>query len=479
MLESLPVGTRVVPAQRYLGLEQVARGILDTSDAPSGAGYAMAVVHRGEVLAQLVLGLRDREAHAPVTSETVFPLASISKGITSTALLLAEQQGRISLTRPMRELSSLLRFADPEAERSASLCDVLGHRTGIPAHDLLWYLVAQSPRELAAAVRFLPPISSGFRTTFAYNNVLYGALAPVLEDLLGESFDTFLRRLISGPLSLRGLCVGGLPHTGPNGAAPYLGVARLAGRDLQSIAPGGGLCGSLEDMIAWLRALTSSGSSYATALERALRTPSDASAMNPAWLQGWTSTRALAYGLGWFVADLRGERMAFQPGFCAGFSTSLAVVPERELGVVVLSNQHLTPLPGRLAEALLAATLGLPGPALVAAEPAQREVISERLHEPVSLEWSGTYFHSAYGELVITREAAHTRGTLGGRPFELSRDGDGAVLHVSLDGFELPLPVARHAHRNELTRLGLPLGLDARAPLVVFQKNAQDTPHHA
>jgi CubicO group peptidase (beta-lactamase class C family) len=94
-------------------------------------GLAMAVVRKDEPPLLRCWGMRDIDNGAPVTSDTVFPICSITKSFTATALALLVDQGRIDWDAPVRAVLPEFQLRDPIATEQASLRDLLTHRTGL------------------------------------------------------------------------------------------------------------------------------------------------------------------------------------------------------------------------------------------------------------------------------------------------------------------------------------------------------------
>jgi CubicO group peptidase (beta-lactamase class C family) len=98
-------------------------------------GLAMAVVRPDAAPLLSCWGVRDIDTGAPVTPDTVFPICSVTKSFTATALALLVDEGRLDWDMPVREVLPEFRLRDPVATEQASLRDLLTHRTGLPRHD--------------------------------------------------------------------------------------------------------------------------------------------------------------------------------------------------------------------------------------------------------------------------------------------------------------------------------------------------------
>src|SRR5262249_51714311 len=145
-------------------------------------------------------GLRDREGGLPVTPETRFDVCSLTKAFTATALLMASEEGKIDLDRPINESKTLFSLKDPDVTKKVTLNDLLSHRTGLPGHDLLWCCGGSSPNEYLQKISELELLPNSFRRSFNYNNLLYGVIGTLFQEWVGESWESYLEKRVFAPL---------------------------------------------------------------------------------------------------------------------------------------------------------------------------------------------------------------------------------------------------------------------------------------
>jgi CubicO group peptidase (beta-lactamase class C family) len=98
-------------------------------------GLAMAVVRRDEPPLLGCWGVSDIETGAPVTPDTAFPICSVTKSFTATALALLADEGRLDWDAPVRRVLPEFQLRDAVASEQTSLRDLLTHRIGLPRHD--------------------------------------------------------------------------------------------------------------------------------------------------------------------------------------------------------------------------------------------------------------------------------------------------------------------------------------------------------
>ena len=113
--------------------------VADGAKAWDVPGVAIAIVDRHSVLWLHGDGLADIDSRKPMTHETLFPLASCSKGFTSALIAMLADEGKLSWDDPIRRYLPEFRLADPVVSGAATFRDLMIHRTGLASHDYLWY----------------------------------------------------------------------------------------------------------------------------------------------------------------------------------------------------------------------------------------------------------------------------------------------------------------------------------------------------
>jgi CubicO group peptidase (beta-lactamase class C family) len=317
-------------------------------------GIGLAIVKDGELVVSQGYGVRALGGREPVTGETLFGIASNTKAFTATALGLLVEEGLLEWDAPVIRYLPWFQMWDPYVTRELTVRDLLVHRSGLGlgAGDLLWWPPSTYDRkEIIRRLRFLEPRTS-FRSAYAYDNVLYLVAGEVIEAVSGRSWEEFVTERILTPVGMTGANV---RHSraaeGTNAASPH---ARIDG-SLQRIRPfasdntnpAGGINASASDMAKWMLVQLAEGKlpdgsrlfSEATSRElQTLVTPIPIVEPEPELEAQRMNFRG--YGLGFAVNDYRGRRLVTHTGGLPGFVSRLTLVPELELGVVVLTNQE-------------------------------------------------------------------------------------------------------------------------------------------
>ncbi|MDX2060341.1 MAG: serine hydrolase [Gemmatimonadales bacterium] len=416
-------------------------------------GLAVAVVHRGQVVLARGYGVRKLGSPEPVDAATLFAIGSATKTFTATAIGMLAEEGKLGLDEPVIRYRPDFRLADPIATRAVSLRDLLSHRTGVAGGDFLW---ATGEFDREAILRRAGTIAATwpFRSRFDYSNVMFIAAGQVAATVAGQSWDELVRSRILQPLgmtasvtSVRDLPAGGnvaTPHD-PTDGAPR----PVAWRNMDNTAAAGGINSNVADMARWLQFQLAGGSVggrqlVSKAYLDAMRVPEVMIRREGPWAMMSPEGHFMGYGLGWLMSDYRGKLLLQHGGGIDGMSAMVGLLPEADVGIVVLSNLNGNQLPLsvmlRVFDAYLGATprdwsaeyLTLARNAAAAEKAAekQREAMLVPGTKPALplAQYAGTYRDETYGDLVVTHENGVLRARFG-PAFE------GRLEHVQFDAF--------------------------------------------
>lgn len=329
--------------------------VLQTFEVP---GLAIAVVKDGKVLLSKGYGIRELGTADAVDEHTLFPIASNSKAFTGTALALLVEEGKLEWDAPVIQYLPGFRLADPYVTKEISIRDLLVHRSGIApyAGDLMQFPPTTFSREeIVHKLRFLP-LTSSFRSTYAYDNVLYLVAAEVIKAVSGQEWEDFIRDRIFKKVGMNeSISKFSEFHSASNKATSHAHVNGVLKKldhfkeqGLGDVSnPAGGICSNVTDMAKWLITQLDSGKvqsgaklfSPATTVELwSGVTPMPAYKVNP-WIAP-AETDMNSYALGFRIYNYRGEKMVTHGGKLDGFVSFVNMIPSLNAGIVVLTNQE-------------------------------------------------------------------------------------------------------------------------------------------
>jgi CubicO group peptidase (beta-lactamase class C family) len=325
------------------------QSVLDEFEIP-GAGIA--VVSKGEVLLADGFGVLDLSSDTEVDAHSLFGIASNSKAFTATALGLLVERGLLEWDRPVVDYLPWFRLSDPFVTAELTIRDLMVHRSGLApyAGDLLWWPPTElSRRTIAEKLRHIP-LATSFRSAYAYDNVLYLVAGEVIESVSGMTWEEFVQTQIMDVVGMRDSNVlDSAAGEGVNVAQPHARVdgivRRIAPFASENTNPAGGVNSSAVDMARWMITHLNQGTTpegarlFGEATARELRSPvTPIPVRDPHPLLAPQAANFAGYALGFHAQDYRGEFMLAHGGVLPGYFSRLAMIPGRNLGVVVMLN---------------------------------------------------------------------------------------------------------------------------------------------
>ncbi len=342
-LLALAAGAAPPPVDPLAGIdEQLARMVAEW-EVP---GAAVGVVHEGRLVYARGFGVRELGRPEPVDADTLFLAGSTTKAVTAFAVGLLVQDGVMGWDDPLAAHLPGLALNDPTATREVTVRDALSHRTGYGTGFGAW-LYTGSNHSALEAVRLLRhlPRPLPHRATFGYNNLVYAAVGEAVAARSGLAFDDFLRIRLWEPLGMTrtftrhadwiGQANRFTPHTARGGP-----LRVIPGLSLDTTGGAGFVVTSVNDYAKWVALLLDDGGRILRPdLVRELLSPTLALGDGARAAGFMPETATYAYGLGWFVGDFRGTPAKFHRGSWFGGMAAVGMLPERDLGVIVLENR--------------------------------------------------------------------------------------------------------------------------------------------
>ena len=440
-----PAGPRPSTAQPQSQgalLDAIAFAAVQDGAAPI-AGMAVEVVQRGQVLLRRGYGFANLEGRLPMPADAIFRIGSVTKQFTAAAIMRLAQSSRLSLGDPVGKYVADL----PPHVAALTVRQLLNQTTGLANYtELPWF---QNPTRPVAAPELLArvaaqPLAFQPGTQFQYSNSNFYLLGLVIEKLTGRPYQDVVRTELAAPAGLTDTAMCPPEPVGPRSARGY----RHAGRSLLPALPllmdrpfsAGGLCSTVDDLVAWARAL-GAGQIVGTSAYAEMTSP-------PTLASGQRS----AYGFGLFIGELGGHRRIRHGGGINGFSSQLERFPDDDLTIAVLANTE-SGVPAALAERLACVVLGVPEPVI-----ADLPISAEEAAPLV-----GRYTIPALGQtLTVAFQKGELRLQHGGPGLRLRSQGDGLFaapelrarlrFHVT-DGHAATITIEQSGQTFEATRL--------------------------
>lgn len=359
----------------FSGIDQTVDQTLASWHCP---GVAIAVVQGDTIVYQRTAGLASLADRRPVTADTRFALASVTKPLTAMSAALLVDEGLLDWDRPVCEDLPAFVLEDPYVTRHVTLRDILSHRTGLPRHDYAAWRLNVSRAEFIRRMRHLK-LATSLRERFQYNNLMYAAVGHLVETVAAQRWEKFVQDRIFDPLDMRAsnfepefpkanhpLADGYRIERDHNGQFSSH-VAMPFGQHTElSPGPAGALFSTLGDLTRWLQVHINEGRHESQTLisRSTIREMHSPQVTIPVHETAYplSGLKMLSYGLGWFVRPYpyAAATLVYHDGNVEGHSAHVGFVPEAKLGVVVLANAASSIVPTVLAREVLDRALELP-----------------------------------------------------------------------------------------------------------------------
>ncbi|WP_375396573.1 serine hydrolase [uncultured Sphingomonas sp.] len=323
-------------------------------------GLAIAIVENGKVVLARGYGIRKLGSAARVDADTLFMNGSTGKAMTVAALATLVDAGKLGWDDKVVDRLPGFQMYDAWVTREMTIRDLLVHRSGLGlgAGDLLFVPRGNLSRaEIVRRLRFIKPATS-FRNAYAYDNILYTVAGALIETVSGQRYEDYLRDHVFKPAGMA-TATGdpavrlattdrATPHARIGGVVRGLAPQQvLDERDQlgQSSAPAGLLAVSANDLAKWIQLqlahgkLPGGGRLFSEAAATEMWKPVTIEPISPAppELAG-TQPTFQNYALGWEVRDYRGARIVWHAGGVFGFTTIVALIPDRNVGFAITLN---------------------------------------------------------------------------------------------------------------------------------------------
>jgi len=326
------------PPQKLLPAREHIVELVQQGQVPS---MAVAVAREGRIVWQEAFGLADRENGIAATPDTPYPLASLSKPLTTTGLMVLVEDGAVDLKAPINQYLGPAKITAAVGDTALATVErVACHTAGLGLYEQAYYDGKDSrPATLEETIRDYGILVSPPGARFQYSNLGYGLLGGAIAQASEKSYGVFMQEAVSAPLGMDSTCVGVIGLGQKAHAVKYGSSGAVVPHSRSSCQAASAIYGSAHDLIrfALFQLQTplrdQSPIISQTGLGR-MHQPSAETGPTRPWEQ-----QGSGYGLGWHIGVIpEGLRVVQHSGGSLGVATSLALVPEQDLAVVVLAN---------------------------------------------------------------------------------------------------------------------------------------------
>ncbi|RYG46908.1 MAG: serine hydrolase [Chitinophagaceae bacterium] len=315
-------------------------------------GIAVGIVKDGKLIHAKGYGVRSLGSPEKVDENTLFGIASNSKAFTAATLGILIDDGKLKWDDRVIDFIPEFRMYNAYVTEEFTIRDLLTHRSGLGlgAGDLMFWPGQNSftMKDIIHNLRYLKPVS-GFRTKYDYDNLLYMVAGEVVARVSGMPWEEFVEQRIMRPL---GMMKSASSFNRLKDKSNIIGAHAVVDGEVKVIArdrfefgnSAGGINSSISELSKWAIMQLQHGKYgdgkqlFSDNVHEEMWTPQT---IIPVRSPGTYNTHFNSYGLGWNLSDVMGYKQASHTGFVAGMVTQVTLIPELNLGIIVLTNQQI------------------------------------------------------------------------------------------------------------------------------------------
>jgi CubicO group peptidase (beta-lactamase class C family) len=302
-------------------------------------GMSLVIVKDGKIIFNKGLGYKDFEKKIPVTPDTQFGIGSATKAFTALSVLMSADEGKVDLDDSPKKYLPYFKMKDPETDKNMTVRDLMDHSSGLNRTDLAMITGKLNRQQLIQVVGEAKPMAK-LNEKFFYNNIMFAAAGEITAKTNNMPWEKYVPARIFAPL---GMTNSTMSIADMLKAKDYsLGyeynfdtkeTRKLPYRPIDDVAPAGSINSSANDMAKWIKFVMNGG------------TVGNKRLISEKNYEEWTKPQnkvtpngKVNYGLGWFLDERNGTKIVQHGGNIDGFNSMVAMIPEKKIGFVMLTN---------------------------------------------------------------------------------------------------------------------------------------------
>ncbi len=312
-------------------------------------GAALVVVDNGKVSLLKTYGVKKLGQPAPISPETVFRLASVSKTMAATAAAILVRDYQVSWNTPLASVLDSLQFKNPTYGQQISLKNIMSHSTGLIPHAYTNLVEHGVPFKKILGKLSGVDFVCAPGECYGYQNVVFSLVGDVVKAKSGMAYEDYVTNKLFRPLGMENASIGLKPFTkNRNHATPHIKLkkrwrpVKKISPNYYNIAPAAGVNASIKDMSEWLLAQMGHNQNVLpNELLDQLQTPVIKTTKSQSHYGQRAEVAGSYYGLGWRIFDF-GDYHGFvhHGGWVQGMRSEVVFNRELQIGMVFLTNSE-------------------------------------------------------------------------------------------------------------------------------------------
>jgi CubicO group peptidase (beta-lactamase class C family) len=312
-------------------------------------GLSVGIVKDGKIVFEKGYGKMEVNKKQRPDEHTLYAIASNTKAFTAAIMAQLVEEGKVKWKDKVQDHLPYFELYDPAISRLVTIEDLLSHNVGLGTFsgDAIWYKSELSTEEVVKRIKFVPQAYE-FRAGYGYSNLMFITAGDLIEKVTGKSFKANVTERFLKPLEMYDTVVSvndfgnntnvATPHAmdtnNMNYAIPWVGW--------DNVQSTGGIISSVHDMSKWMilnmnHGVIDQDTLFSTYNRNNMWNLHNSFGVNQV-KRNATGSQYAGYGLGWFLGDYQGNFRVRHGGCYDGMISTVQMLPDENLGVVVLTN---------------------------------------------------------------------------------------------------------------------------------------------
>jgi CubicO group peptidase (beta-lactamase class C family) len=310
-------------------------------------GLAVAVVKDGKVVFKKGYGVREFGKSSAFDTSTLSICASTTKAMTAVCIGMLVDEGKLKWSDKVVDVLPAFKIKDAYTASQITIKDLLTHNAGLGNADWLW-IVDTDDSDVIQRMQYLAP-SYSLRSSFIYQNLMYGVAGKVIEKVSGKKWQDFITERLFYPLGMsRTYATYSYSMNETNRISPHFKindtVRVIPYIDYPAVSSAGAVWSCADDVSKWMMFMLDSATWNG---KRFLKPETFSELMKPQAIvpadefyptMQLTKPHWTTYGLGWFQQDYRGKMVEFHTGSLDGAVAIIGLIPEEHFGIYIFEN---------------------------------------------------------------------------------------------------------------------------------------------
>ena len=312
-------------------------------------GFSIGIIKDGKVVLAKGYGLLEAGKKQKTDENTLYAIASNTKAFISAAIGILVDEGQLDWDDPVKKYLPYFEMYDDYVTEHTTIRDLLCHRAGLGTFsgDVIWYKSNYNAEESIKRIKYVPQ-AYDFRAAYGYSNLMFITAGEVIKAVSGQSWNEFIKEKIFVPLDMKrtrtsvsdlkkmkNVATPHKPNETSNQPIPYV--------NWDNMGAAGGIISSVNDMLKWIDLQLNAGKKgeqqiFSAQVQSEFWHPHNNHKVSRSPTRLLPSRHFNTYGLGWAIFDYAGKMVMRHGGGYDGMYSGVALVPEENLGIVILTN---------------------------------------------------------------------------------------------------------------------------------------------